>query len=231
MEAGAAAPGGVREARARRSRRPAHEGGGRRRGRRPSGGAARGERVRRGNSDGKRDSRRRKGRGLRQSAGRDVGGRQPPGGDGRRPIGAGRVGRRHEAGHDPLGRSAAAQRGDGQTPRGSRVGRRVPAVGTVRMLVGVVAVRRGPLGVIGRRNVVGLGPGPALLGRHAAAVPPAILGARAAARVVHAGIGSASVLGRGRGGHGQAERGGQVGEERDSRGEAPAHDPPRDVPP
>jgi hypothetical protein len=52
-----------------------------------------------------------------------------------------------------------------------------------------------PLGIGRGHNAAGLGPGQFLFRREAAAVPPALFGARAAAGMVHARIGLAAILG------------------------------------
>src|SRR5205085_7970795 len=87
----------------------------------------------------------------------------------------------------------------------------------------------GSLGIERRYDVVSFGPGEFLSRSEAAAVPPALFRAQAAAGVVHAGIGLALVLVR-RSGQGETGGGSQVSDEGQA-GEEPARpEPPEMVP-
>ena len=85
----------------------------------------------------------------------------------------------------------------------------------------VALARRAPAlagrlpGIRGRLDLVLSCPGPALLGRETAAVPPALLGGKAATGMMLAGKGLAIGFGRGSG-HRQTEDRRQMGQERDA---------------
>src|SRR5262249_20302191 len=82
------------------------------------------------------------------------------------------------------------------------------------------AFRDGLFGIDGRFDGMLLGPGKPLFGAKAAAMPPAFLGALAAAGVVLTGEGLAAILAR-QHGKSKARGGRQVGEESQSREELP----------